>query len=187
MMCNGSGMCVNAEMNPCSKHGCDGLGCGDSCLMGDIMGWCDRSGECLFSGPPMCEEPEYTCAVNGKNGKVCEEKCCDKQEQYGITCHWDGSACADGEAPGSDYADCVNVDSMWKKGVEKKVKGKSAEQCYKLCLKSKGFKKGKKCAAWAYDPSAKKSCILYSKAKKSKSKSGVVSAKSNCHPTDGKQ
>jgi len=133
------------------------------------------------------EEPEYTCAVNGKNGKDCGEQCCGKQDQFGITCHWDGSTCMDGEKPkGDDYAECVMTDKMWKKGLEVKKKGKNAEACYKLCKKSKGFKNGKKCVAWSYNADTKKSCTLYSKNKKSKSKSGVVSGTSDCHPTKGK-
>ena len=52
-VCNGNGQCVSPELNPCSQHGCDGKKCGDNCLMGDIMGWCDHRGTCEFA-PVRC-------------------------------------------------------------------------------------------------------------------------------------
>ena len=53
-ICDGKGNCVSPEMNPCAVHGCEGKDCGDSCLMGDIMGWCDATGECSFAQEPQC-------------------------------------------------------------------------------------------------------------------------------------
>ena len=53
-ICDGKGNCVSPEMNPCAVHGCEGKDCGDSCLMGDIMGWCNASGECSFTQEPRC-------------------------------------------------------------------------------------------------------------------------------------
>ena len=52
-ICDGEGHCVHPMINPCSQHGCDGKKCGDDCLMGDIMGWCDHRGTCDFS-PVKC-------------------------------------------------------------------------------------------------------------------------------------
>ena len=57
-VCDGKGSCVSVEMNPCEAHGCEGKDCGDSCLMGDIMGWCDAAGECIFAQKPRCGESE---------------------------------------------------------------------------------------------------------------------------------
>ena len=48
-ICDGKGNCVSPRINPCSQHGCDGKKCGEDCLMGDIMGWCDHRGTCDFS------------------------------------------------------------------------------------------------------------------------------------------
>ena len=50
MVCDGHGSCVFAESNPCLKHGCDGLNCGDVCLMGDIIGLCDVRLKCMLEG-----------------------------------------------------------------------------------------------------------------------------------------
>ena len=47
-VCNGKGQCVAGELNPCEQHGCDGKKCGENCLMGDIMGWCDHRGTCDY-------------------------------------------------------------------------------------------------------------------------------------------
>ena len=35
-------------MNPCDVHGCEGKKCGEDCLLGDIMGVCNKNGECDF-------------------------------------------------------------------------------------------------------------------------------------------
>ena len=48
-VCDGKGQCVSAETNPCAVHGCGGQDCGESCLMGDLMGWCDEKGKCVSS------------------------------------------------------------------------------------------------------------------------------------------
>ena len=53
-ICDGKGRCVSPEMNPCAVHGCKGKDCGDSCLMGDIMGWCDATGDCSFAQETRC-------------------------------------------------------------------------------------------------------------------------------------
>ena len=54
-ICNGKGVCVDPLMNPCSVHGCEGKSCGDDCLSGDIMGWCDANGNCDFQNhDPDC-------------------------------------------------------------------------------------------------------------------------------------
>ena len=53
-VCNGEGLCVSAELNPCAVHGCEGKGCGEECLMGDIMGWCDAAGNCEYSPDVEC-------------------------------------------------------------------------------------------------------------------------------------
>ena len=45
-MCNKQERCVSVEENPCLVHGCKGKECGDNCLMGDIMGYCNASGHC---------------------------------------------------------------------------------------------------------------------------------------------
>ena len=47
-VCDGHGRCADPLENPCSKHGCDGLNCGDKCLMGDIMGQCDVRLNCVL-------------------------------------------------------------------------------------------------------------------------------------------
>ena len=57
-ICDGKGHCVSLEMNPCAVHGCEGKDCGDSCLMGDIMGWCNATGECSFAQEPRCGKSE---------------------------------------------------------------------------------------------------------------------------------
>ena len=54
-ICDGKGNCVSPRINPCAQHGCDGKKCGDNCLMGDIMGWCDHRGTCDFS-PVKCRK-----------------------------------------------------------------------------------------------------------------------------------
>ena len=52
MLCDGKGECVDGLRNPCAKHGCEGLKCGDSCLYnGDLIGKCDYTGKCIvYSG-----------------------------------------------------------------------------------------------------------------------------------------
>ena len=57
-ICDGKGSCVSPEMNPCAVHGCEGKVCGDSCLMGDILGWCEATGECSFDQEPRCRKSE---------------------------------------------------------------------------------------------------------------------------------
>ena len=57
-ICDGKGHCVSPEMNPCAVHGCEGKVCGDSCLMGDILGWCEATGECSFDQEPRCGKSE---------------------------------------------------------------------------------------------------------------------------------
>ena len=52
-ICDGGGHCVHPITNPCSQHGCDGKECGDGCLMGDVLGWCDNEGACV-SSPVQC-------------------------------------------------------------------------------------------------------------------------------------
>ena len=47
-VCDGYGLCVNAEENPCEQHGCEGKSCGEECLQGDVVGVCDIYGECNF-------------------------------------------------------------------------------------------------------------------------------------------
>ena len=59
-ICDGGGHCVHPLTNPCSQHGCDGKECGDDCLMGDVLGWCDSQGTCS-SSPVQCGEYE-TCS-----------------------------------------------------------------------------------------------------------------------------
>ena len=51
-MCDGNGFCVNGETNPCAAHGCDGKKCGDECLSGDIMGFCDKDLYCDYYRKP---------------------------------------------------------------------------------------------------------------------------------------
>ena len=53
-ICNGKGLCVSEELNPCVVHGCEGKECGEECLMGDIMGWCDAEENCGFSPDVEC-------------------------------------------------------------------------------------------------------------------------------------
>ena len=48
-VCNRNGSCVSPETNPCEIHGCDKKRCGETCLMGDIMGWCNSKGDCEFT------------------------------------------------------------------------------------------------------------------------------------------
>ena len=48
-ICNGNGWCVSVLENPCAVHGCEGKKCGQGCLMGDILGTCDASGNCKSS------------------------------------------------------------------------------------------------------------------------------------------
>merc|ERR1719195_106323 len=87
-----------------------------------------------------CIKPETSCALNGKNGKECGKQCCAKQDKYGMTCHWDGSMCAEGEAPTdapSLYADCVMEDTMWKKGQVVKKKADDPVECFEKCASSK--------------------------------------------------
>ena len=55
-ICDGNGRCVEPLMNPCSVHGCEGKACGEECLMGDIMGWCDARGDCGFSPDVECSK-----------------------------------------------------------------------------------------------------------------------------------
>ena len=45
-MCDNEGYCVSPEMNPCAMHECNEKECGDSCLIGDIIGACNKDGEC---------------------------------------------------------------------------------------------------------------------------------------------
>ena len=52
-ICDGGGHCVHPMTNPCSQHGCNGKICGEGCLMGDILGWCDNEGTCA-SSPVQC-------------------------------------------------------------------------------------------------------------------------------------
>ena len=47
-ICNGEGICVSPEENPCVVHGCKGKNCGDSCIQGDIAGVCDSNENCEF-------------------------------------------------------------------------------------------------------------------------------------------
>ena len=58
-MCDKHETCVdrelNGELNLCAHHGCDGLKCGDQCLMGDILGACDANGVCDFSTSVKCD------------------------------------------------------------------------------------------------------------------------------------
>jgi len=197
-------MMPNGHLDSCNFYGATQIGSGltgpvsftvpKQAKAGDMFYFaCNVGGHCM-AGQHLAvtvgggaTKPEYTCAKNGKNGKDCGETCCPKQSQYGLTCHWDGAVCADGEAPDDGYAECVMMDKMWKKGMEKKTKASDAEKCYKNCAKSKGFKNGKTCVAWSYNPDAKKGCMLFSKSKKSKSKNGVISGTNDCHPTKGKQ
>ena len=37
---------MNPIENPCVMQGCDGLKCGDECLSGDILGFCNANGIC---------------------------------------------------------------------------------------------------------------------------------------------
>jgi len=81
-ICDGKGSCVSPMINPCSVHGCDGKKCGDDCLMGDIMGWCDHRGTCDFA-PVECGHGICEC------GKPC------KLDGGGVgTCQSDGVTCA---------------------------------------------------------------------------------------------
>ena len=53
-ICDGKGSCVAAELNPCEVHGCEGKNCGQKCLMGDMRGWCDATGNCGFKRDVKC-------------------------------------------------------------------------------------------------------------------------------------
>jgi len=80
-ICDGKGSCVSPRINPCAQHGCDGKKCGEDCLMGDIMGWCDHRGTCDFSpvkcGNGICECGK-PCKLDGGNEGVCQSD--------GVTC-----------------------------------------------------------------------------------------------------
>merc|ERR1719273_1793381 len=141
----------------------------------------------------MCPpEPEYTCAIKaGTEDTPCGSKCCGKQDQVGLTCYFDEDTqtCMDGvmpTEPPSMYADCVIEGSIFKKGQRGKAKkAKDAEECYDKCAKDN------KCKAYAFTEGKKKGkCALFSKkakTKKMKDSENTYSAKSNCHPYDGKQ
>ena len=43
---NGAPWCVSVLENPCAHHGCEGKGCGDKCLMGDMEFECNNEGIC---------------------------------------------------------------------------------------------------------------------------------------------
>ena len=43
---NGAPWCVSVLENPCAHHGCEGKGCGDKCLMGDMEFECNAEGIC---------------------------------------------------------------------------------------------------------------------------------------------
>merc|ERR1719510_2795648 len=151
-----------------APDGCNTCVCGDGAFRPTLA--CTKM---------ACPKPTKTCAVNSKNGKKCEDKCCAKQDRNGLTCYWDGSDCKEGEMPTEPptvYADCVMEDTIWK-GKAVKKKGKDAEACFDMCAASKGFKKGKTCKAWSYIEGDKKPCRLFAKNKKTKGKSGIVSAK----------
>ena len=45
-ICDGHGGCVSPDYNPCTVHGCDGKRCGERCSAGDIMGICNKDGDC---------------------------------------------------------------------------------------------------------------------------------------------
>jgi len=137
-------------------------------------------------------EPEYSCAIKpGTTDTACGSKCCGKQDQVGLTCYYDEDTetCMDGvmpTEPPSMYADCVIEGSIFKKGQRGKAKkAKDAEECYDKCAKDK------KCKAYAFTEGKKKGkCALFSKkakTKKMKDSENTYSAKSNCHPYDGKQ
>jgi len=142
---------------------------------------CDKYGNCC-SDVDTCKKPEYECATNSKNGNACGETCCGKQDTFGLTCHWDGEACADGEGEPT-FAECTVGDKIWKG--KKVVKSKAADPvaCFEECAEAGK----KKCKGWSWIEGDKKPCRMYTKAKKSKKKKGVVSGKRNCHPFDGKQ
>ena len=53
-VCNKKERCVDIIENPCSVHGCKGKKCGDECLMGDIMGYCNESGDCKSQKTDDC-------------------------------------------------------------------------------------------------------------------------------------
>jgi len=55
-VCDGQGVCVSPEENPCLEQGCGAKECGEECLQGDIIGTCDSEGECVFFGGVSCSE-----------------------------------------------------------------------------------------------------------------------------------
>jgi len=58
-ICDGEGWCVSVLENPCEVHGCEGKRCGEECLMGDIMGNCNKEGQCDFNlNPTACAKPQ---------------------------------------------------------------------------------------------------------------------------------
>merc|ERR1740121_658338 len=117
-------------------------------------------------------EPETDCATNPKNNKACGEGCCAKQKDNDMTCHWDGAACVEGDAPTEppmQYNKCVAMDTMYK-GKAKKKGASDAVDCFEKCAKL-----GKKCKGWSYIEGEKKSCHMFKKTKKSKDAAGTVS------------
>jgi len=79
---------------------------------------------------------------------------------------------------------CTIKNAMWK-GASITKNADSATHCYEKCLEDK-MPDDKKCKAWTYNKRAKKSCRLYTKSRKTKSKRGTLSGKKNCHPELGK-
>merc|ERR1719510_19650 len=169
---------------------------GESVDAGDGCNTCTCNVDDNFNMSLMCTEigcqPEYSCAIKpGTTDTACGSKCCGKQDQVGLTCYYDEDTetCMDGvmpTEPPSMYADCVIEGQIFKKGQRGKAKkAKDAEECYDKCAKDK------KCKAYAFTEGKKKGkCALFSKkakTKKMKDSENTYSAKSNCHPYDGKQ
>ena len=46
--CDKHEQCVDELLYPCAFHGCAGKKCGEDCLMGDIMGFCDSDENCMY-------------------------------------------------------------------------------------------------------------------------------------------
>merc|ERR1719510_1419702 len=81
---------------------------------------------------------------------------------------------------------CLMEDTLFKKGSVVKKKADSIMDCYRMCMDNKGMKDGDICKGYSFIEGIKKNCRMFSKNKKTKSKSGVMSGKRNCHPQKGK-